>query len=112
MVFLSILKDSFSVLLQEQFVGIPDTFNTSGTCNTTVEGYYAQQLTVYFYENWNLTITFSSDVKQGKFLTAEKVTKYSISNIELYYEINNNLFPNADDSGKLHYCLSPIGKKF
>ena len=75
-----------------------------------MEGYYAQQLTVYFYENWNLTITFSSDVQQGKFLTAGTVTKYSISNIELYYEINNNLFPKADDSGKWNYCLSPIAK--
>ena len=75
-----------------------------------MDGYYAQQLTVSFYENWNLTITFSSDVKQRKLLTAEKVTKYSISNIELYYEINNNLFPKADDSGKWNYCLSPIAK--
>ena len=77
-----------------------------------MEGRYAQQLTIYFYENWNLTITFSSDVKQGKLLTAGTVTKYSISNIELYYEINNNLFPKADDSGKWNYCLSPIAKKF
>lgn len=61
---------------------------------------------VKFYEDWILTIYFTdsdnkTDVQNQ--LTADSSDKYYISQIELEYEYNSNLFVTADESSKLKH---------
>lgn len=61
---------------------------------------------VKFYEDWILTIYFTdsenkTDVQNQ--LTADSSDKYFISQIELEYEYNSNLFVTADESSKLKH---------
>ncbi|XP_062594162.1 uncharacterized protein LOC134255656 [Saccostrea cucullata] len=78
-------------------IALPNRYTVSGDCNTTLNGYYSQKIVIGFYNSWKLTIYFSSDVQQNEILARENVTKYHISQIELDYDFNNNLFTNAVD---------------
>ncbi|XP_061194381.1 lysosome-associated membrane glycoprotein 1-like isoform X2 [Saccostrea echinata] len=80
---------------------VPTNANFSGECDTTLNGLYTQELTISFYETWELKMYFSSNKKQNKtdLLTADEgVGNYDISQIELTFDYNNNLFMNVDDS--------------
>ncbi|XP_062602264.1 lysosome-associated membrane glycoprotein 1-like [Saccostrea cucullata] len=84
-----------------EVISLPVNYNGTGDCNTTLNGFYSQKMVVSFYNSWELTIYFSSDVQQSEYLiTTERVTKYHISQIELVYDFNNNLFTNVTDSSE------------
>lgn len=82
-------------------VGLPEKFTVSGSCNFLLNGEVSQKMEVKFYEDWILTIYFTdsdnkTDVQNQ--LTADSSDKYYISQIELEYEYNSNLFVTADES--------------
>jgi hypothetical protein len=79
-------------------ISVPTNYTLKGSCNATLNDFLAQNLVIEFYDSWNLTIFFSSDVKETQLLAATTPTKYSISQIELEYDYNSNLFLNVDDS--------------
>ncbi|XP_062598174.1 lysosome-associated membrane glycoprotein 1-like [Saccostrea cucullata] len=83
-------------------ISVPQETNTTGDCNMTMNGLYTQKLSINFYETWTLNLYFSSDKKQNTdLLTADAgVANYDISQIELTYDYNNNLFSDVDDSGE------------
>lgn len=87
-------------------MGLPEKFTVSGSCNTLLHGEVSQKMEVKFYEDWILTIHFTdsdnkTDVQNQ--LTADSSDKYYISQIELEYEYNSNLFVTADESSKLKH---------
>lgn len=90
-------------------MGLPEKFTVSGSCNFLLNGEVSQKMEVKFYEDWILTIYFTdsenkTDVQNQ--LTADSSDKYYISQIELEYEYNSNLFVKADESSKLkHFRL-------
>ncbi|XP_062606824.1 lysosome-associated membrane glycoprotein 1-like [Saccostrea cucullata] len=55
-------------------------------------------MVIGFYDTWRLTMYFSSDRMESNLLTAGKVSKYHISQIELDYDYNNNIFDDAVES--------------
>ncbi|XP_061194379.1 lysosome-associated membrane glycoprotein 1-like [Saccostrea echinata] len=79
-------------------VPLPTKYTITGNCNTTLNGYYSQRMIIGFYDNWKMTMFFSSDLKQSKLLTVGQVSKYHISQIELNYDYNNNIFDDAVES--------------
>ncbi|XP_062606827.1 lysosome-associated membrane glycoprotein 2-like [Saccostrea cucullata] len=81
-------------------ISVPVKTNTTGDCNMTMNGLYTQMLSISFYETWKLNLYFSSNKKQTTdLLTADAgVANYDISQIELTYDYNNNLFSDVDDS--------------
>ncbi|XP_048746426.2 lysosome-associated membrane glycoprotein 1-like [Ostrea edulis] len=83
-----------------ELISVPSEFNvTGGSCSTTLNGYLSQNIEITFYDSWNLTIFFSSDGKETELLTAPtKPTKYFISQIQLDYDYNSNLFIDIEDS--------------
>ncbi|XP_062613762.1 uncharacterized protein LOC134275496 [Saccostrea cucullata] len=83
-----------------EFISLPDRYTVTGDCNTTLNGYYSQKIVIGFYNTWKLTIYFSSDVQKSESLAREKVTKYHISQIELDYDFDNNLFTDAVNSSE------------
>lgn len=88
-------------------MGLPEKFTVSGSCNTFLNGLVSQKMEVKFYDDWNLTIYFTDDDNKTdndqNQLTADGSGKYYISQIELEYEFNNNIFKDADDSSKLEH---------
>lgn len=85
-----------------ELISVPSEFNvTGGSCNTTLNGYLSQNIVITFYDSWNLMIFFSSDGKETELLTAAtKPTKYFISQIQLDYDYNSNLFIDIEDSSE------------
>ncbi|XP_062596108.1 uncharacterized protein LOC134257520 [Saccostrea cucullata] len=81
-------------------ISLPDRYTVTGDCNKALNGYYSQKIVIGFYNTWKLTLYFSSDVQQSEILIREKVTKYHISQIELGYDFNNNLFTDAVDNSE------------
>ncbi|XP_062602249.1 uncharacterized protein LOC134263897 isoform X2 [Saccostrea cucullata] len=81
-----------------EVISLPERYTVTGDCNTKLNGYYSQKIVIGFYNSLKFTIYFSSDVQKGEILAREKVTKYRISQIELDFDFNNNLFKDVDDS--------------
>lgn len=85
-------------------MGLPEKFTVSGSCNFLLNGEVSQKMEVKFYEDWILTIYFTdSDNKTDVQNQLTASDKYFISQIELEYEYNSNLFVTADESSKLKH---------
>ncbi|XP_062596096.1 uncharacterized protein LOC134257513 isoform X1 [Saccostrea cucullata] len=81
-------------------ISLPKNYTLSGDCNTTLNGYYSQKMVINFYNTWEMSMFFTSDVQQSEFWRGYtyRVTKYHISQIQLLYDFDNNLFTDAVDS--------------
>ncbi|XP_062602274.1 uncharacterized protein LOC134263934 [Saccostrea cucullata] len=93
-------RNNTCVVFKGKVVSLPEVYNVSGECNTTLNGLYSQQMVIRFYDTWILTIYFSTDKNQKTDLLSATtaVENYYISQIELKYEYNNILFKDAVDS--------------
>lgn len=83
-------------------VGVPEKFTVSGSCNTILNGRVSQKMEVKFYDDWKLSIYFTdtdnkTDKDQSQ-LTADGSPKYYISQIELDYDFNSNIFGDANET--------------